>query len=184
MSQPNNTSRSFRERTGSILLDLPEVEVWVGRPSVSHDGTIVECEPLRSAQAVIDTGSTMTVISEDLAKSLGIDLEKGAVAKTWGIGGCHETRRESILLSIDANNGEPFEEVLPAMIAKMRKDVLIGMDLLRRGAFALNGPARQWRWMLPDLPKQRVVPRVRTAVKDTTVHLPNPFGSFDYPKGI
>lgn len=94
------------------------------------------CAPIHHCTAIWDTGATSSMISADLAKAL--DLESEGTVKVSGVHGVEDAK----LYTIDLIFGTGFKiEKLQVSEAGNNAgfDVLIGMDVISKGMFIVNG---------------------------------------------
>ena len=94
------------------------------------------CAPIHHCTAIWDTGATSSMISADLAKAL--DLEPEGSVKVSGVHGVEEAK----VYTIDLIFGTGFKiEKLQVSEAGNNAgfDVLIGMDVISKGMFIVNG---------------------------------------------
>lgn len=94
------------------------------------------CAPIHHCTAIWDTGATSSMISADLAKEL--DLKPEGSVKVSGVHGVEDAK----LYTIDLIFGTGFKiEKLQVSEAGNNAgfDVLIGMDVISKGMFIVNG---------------------------------------------
>jgi predicted aspartyl protease len=85
-------------------------------------------------RAIWDTGATGSVIMQKVIDDLG--LKQFGVTKAFGVNGEHIT--QTYYVSIGLPNGVGFSSVLVTKGDVLNADVLIGMDIISSGDFALT----------------------------------------------
>ena len=85
--------------------------------------------------ALWDTGSSLTVISDTLAKELGLDVHGEMIADTAG----GKIKANKYIISLSLPNRLNIENVMVSS-GKLGPgiDILIGMDIIRLGDFAIS----------------------------------------------
>src|SRR3989338_8927052 len=92
---------------------LPVIDIFVSR--ANHIARIF---------ALIDSGATVSVFKEEVAKQLGIDIEKGKVIHLGGVGGHIKGYQHEVKIEVD---GKKF--VCPMVFSR---EYLVSFNLLGR----------------------------------------------------
>ncbi len=96
--------------------------------------SIVDRTISKNITALWDTGATNSVISTKLASKL--NLPPVGITRVNGVGGVHETRQ--FLVSIQLQNKVTYSPVLVTEGDFADFDLLIGMDIIATGSFAVT----------------------------------------------
>jgi len=122
---------SFTARATGILRVLNS-QAWIG-PAFIASGAVGPTA-LKSYLAIWDTGATGTVVSQNVIDQLGLKPVGMTVAS--GIQGDHNT--EVYLICVGLPNGVGFPSIKATRGIIRGADVLIGMDIITRGDFAIT----------------------------------------------
>jgi predicted aspartyl protease len=114
------------------LLPVLRTDVWIA--SAFDPATTHYPPPLKKYQAIWDTGATGTVITEQVIRECG--LKPISMVKAVGVDGEYNT--EVYLINIRLPNGVGFASARVTRGKLRGMDVLIGMDVICHGDFAVT----------------------------------------------
>lgn len=120
---------------------VPDFESNVGPPDLRFE----QCD------AIWDTGATHSVISAAVVESLGIEPIRDA--ENYTVGGRVHTYVYFVNFRLPNGVVFPGLEVVEGVI--YGADVLIGMDVISHGDFAVTAGTQGQTWMSFSLPSQR-----------------------------
>lgn len=136
--------RAFTTKTNGIVRELKN-QIYI---SEAHDPATGHPEPIRQAyDAIWDTGATGTVINPKIAQEL--NLQPSGRETVYGVGAgeqSHEYEANTYLVNIYLPNNVGIVGVRVTEGGIAGADVLLGMDIIAFGDFAITNHNGQTRW--------------------------------------
>ena len=123
---------SLKIQPGSLTRNWGGLSLVVDSPCLIAD--FFDAKNKDQVRAIWDTGASNSVISSRFAKQL--NLKPTGVTKVNGVNGEHESSQ--YLVSIGLENGVNFSPVVVTEGEFVGFDVLIGMDIITTGSFAIT----------------------------------------------
>lgn len=108
-----------------------ECQIGVGIPAEMN---VNQVAPILDLKALWDTGATGSVISKNLAERIG--LVPSGKSQVTGVNGTYESNK--YIIDIYLPNQVRVQDVLVTESSCIPHDLLIGMDIIRLGDFALT----------------------------------------------
>ena len=140
---------AFRQEKGPSRTDNYLTPVTISRNQVLVPATLSHGNRTADVRLILDTGSSITVISRDVAEKLGIDLERTPRARAQVVGGGvvtgWHTRLDRISAGPHTKTGIDVA-VIPHVVGGFACDGLLGMNFLRSYNYHIdfNNQAINW----------------------------------------
>lgn len=149
-SQKEKTKGNAVHYSGPIVKGQCKFGVLVGHPRALNPAKGVDSTLLQDAEALIDTGATISCIHPDLAAKL--ELKPTTLAQLGGIGEGRTTAPVApLLVGFPPQGGKKgIARIIPVAIVKTPSPLLFGMDQILPGVLVVDGKLMTWDWKLPN----------------------------------